>query len=226
MGWLEDMVNQLAAGQNPFGGGASGAGGLPPSPFGGPADPFGTALGEAGLPGAPSSGLPPNPFGGGAGSWPSGVPNPLSLPSPSDMASGINNWFTNPYNTPAGGSVANPSPWNGINPFGHQVSGPAWNSQTTYRPNDPNALQNGWSFNFGSQGQQQRTTPERNDMGGWNPPRPPPQLTQAPIPMTTSDRWGGGIGSGGPGGFRHQQSTTQQGQAPAWHDVPLWQGSK
>ncbi len=227
MGWYEDFLR----------GAGGGPSGLPQGPFGGPADPFGTALGEAGLPGG--GGLPPSPFGGGAGGWPTGVPNPFGLPSPGDMAQTIGNWFSNPYNNH--GSAPNPSPYGGINPYGTQVSGGntnPWDPKSTgatYRPNDPNALQSGWTFQPGV-----TTTGRPNDpwasgdtattpgvRSGWNTPKAPPKLTQFTQSPPMLERWGGGIGTGtGLGGFRHQQGQASVGGPPNWHDVPLWQGSK
>lgn len=234
MGIFGALLQQAMAQQgmpgapNPFGGGASG--GLPPNPFGG-------GGGPAGL---------PNPAGS-PGSWPTGVPNPFGLPSPAQMASTVSDWFTNPYGTH--GSVANPSSLNGINPYGSQISGGntnPWDPKSTgatYRAPDPNALTpGGWSFGGGNMGyQNQGMAPRPADPGatgdlggayaqqmqkakapGWDQR---PQMKQAPTQQVTSDRWGGGIGIGGPFGLRHQQSTGPSGAAPAWHDVPIWQGA-
>lgn len=184
---------------NPFGGGTGFPGFPQTSPFGG------------GIPGLPQ---PPNPFGGG------GIPAP---PNPFGGGGLPGFPFPNPFANPYGssGSQPNPSPWNGINPYGTQVSGGntnPWSPEATgatYRPGpDPYA---GTTFNSGfKMGARPNTGDQGGDLAGpyqESLPVTPPHLKQA-----TQTRWGGGIGVGGPFGFRQQESTAAN---PQWHDVKI-----
>jgi hypothetical protein len=171
---------------------------------------------------------------GSPGGWPSGVPNPLGLPSPDGVWGEIQNAFQNPYGT--NGSTPNPSPWGGINPFGTQVSGGntnPWSPEATgatYRPpdpNDPNTIygKNNWSFSAPLAQRPPDPTGGRNSEPlNYTPAqqqRAPGFLVPlgAPPPVYSGGHMGGGQGTG----LLGQQWVYQRGNdlnAPWQHAMP------
>lgn len=165
-------------------------------------------LGLGGMPGAPT---PPDPFGGGGPfgqpfSWPQGVPNPFGLPSPGQIGSTIGGWFSNPYGTT--GTQGNQNPWGGINPFGNQLSGPAWDPG---RPNPWGSQQGdtslGQSGGFAPLNQMQQRPKNPLDRSDTTAPHAFPAGPGFQVHETGNQpqfpiggHWSGGVGVGGPGG--------------------------
>lgn len=174
------------------------------------------------IPGAP--GLPsPGGFPGlpSPGAWPGGVPNPLGLPSPGDMASTIGGWFSNPYGT---NGTQGSQAYGGINPFDTRFSQPAWdpgrptpwgsspgdtslgNSQNGFAPLSQLGQRGGGPVNPVTlqQPRQQRTTPFQVHETG-------------PAPITGGHMGGGNFGTGifGPQWLYHQGG----GQNAPWQHV-------